>query len=353
MNTAQLAGARQEGGERGLAMRTFLEANRWADAALSPLKGDASFRRYIRLKRGDASAMLMDAPPEKENVTPYLRVARHLRAHGYSAPDIYGEDAAQGFLLSEDLGDDLFTRLLANPGGGASERVLYDAAVDLLIAWRVDGAMQRSSARQALALPEYDLKEYLREVSLFADWYLPEALGKEQATALREEYLALWSGLLAKAALPCECFVHRDYHADNLMWLPARSGVARVGLLDFQDALWGHPAYDLISLLEDARRDVPSELMQRAVKRYLAATGLEREAFLAACAMLAAQRNSKIIGIFVRLSRRDGKHGYLSLLPRVWRHLERDLSHPLLAELRAWMDRHVPAAARGALTVTA
>jgi aminoglycoside/choline kinase family phosphotransferase len=339
---------------RDAAMHAFLAQTPWADAQLHPLKGDASFRRYTRLARGAETAMLMDAPPPKEDVRPYLAVARHLRARGYSAPDILAEDADQGFLLLEDLGDDLFTGVLAGRrilDKPVSERDLYLRAVDLLAAWRRDPHMARPRAQ--LTLPDYSETLLLQEAALLCDWFLPQALGDTRAQALREEYLALWRAILNAHPVTGDLLVHRDYHADNLLWLPRRTAHAGVGLLDFQDAVWGHPAYDLASLLEDARRDVGGDTVHACIERYLAQTHADADAFMTAYAVLAAQRNCKIIGIFVRLAVRDGKHGYLHYLPRVWRHLQYDLEHPALARLRAWVDRQIPEAARGVLELAA
>ncbi len=343
---------------RESAMQAFLAKSGWGDAQLLPLKGDASFRRYIRLQRGADTAMLMDAPPEKENIVPYVRVARRLHGLGFSAPEVLAEDAASGLLICEDLGDDLFTRVLAH---GGDEATFYDAAVDVLAAWHAEPKMRKGAglptperstgSAQAGELPDYNTKELMREVGLFAEWFLPAALGEAKAAGLHDEYLDIWQRLLERAKLPCEFFVHRDYHADNLLWLPEREGEARVGLLDFQDALWGHAAYDLVSLLEDARRDLKPGTAARCLKRYLAATGEKESNFTPAYALLAAQRNSKIVGIFCRLARRDNKHAYLSFLPRVWAHLEHDLSHPMLAELKSWTDKHVPKSVRGELKI--
>lgn len=323
------------GGRLG-AMEAFLDAAGWVDAEREPLPGDASFRRYIRLRKGKETAMLMDAPPEREDVQPYVEVAKHLHASGYAAPAVMAADAAQGFVLSEDLGDALYTRVLSKTSVG--ERGMYEAAVDVLAAWHKDKRMRKGSA---LSLPEYDDAVLLREVGLFSEWFLPAVL--PEGAGLAKGYMALWKELIMFAGLPCEAFVHRDYHADNLLWLKG----GRVGMLDFQDALYGHEAYDLVSLLEDARRDVSPELAEAMIARYLKATGMEEKAFRVAYAFLGAQRNSKIIGIFTRLSRRDGKHHYLQHLPRVWRYLERDVKHPALAALSRWLEAHVPAGARG------
>lgn len=334
---------------REQAMQAFLAREGYADAAISPLKGDASFRRYLRLHKNGASNMLMDAPPAREAVGPYLNVARWLQAKGYSAPRILNVSEAEGFLITEDLGDDLFTRVLAGNSpfsGSIGEENLYAAAVDILSRWHAQREMQADAAN--ITLNAYDNALLMQEVSLFSDWYLRQAAG-ENMEGWREEYLRLWQDILEQTPLQRRVFVHRDYHADNLMWLPQREGHARVGLLDFQDAVWGDPAYDLMSLLEDARRDVAGELRTRMFERYVQASGEDPEAFAMRAAVLAAQRNSKIIGIFVRLLARDGKPHYLKFLPRVWGYLEQDVEHPVLAPLKEWLDARIPREWRGAL----
>lgn len=328
-------------------IKQFIASTPFADAALEPLAGDASFRRYIRVRKANKTAMLMDAPPEKEDVRPYLKVARHLHAQGCSAPEVIAEDAALGLVLLEDLGDDSFTSLLRR--GAASDVDLYSEAIDLLADWYTQSSAFASPS--SLSLPSYNHALLMQEVRLFSDWYLPQVTGKAEAAALGAEYLELWDKVLREADLSTSHFVHRDYHADNLMWLPGRSGTKRVGLLDFQDAVYGDAAYDLVSLLEDARRDVPRELAQSMTERYLAATGTPKTAFLAAYAILGAQRNSKIVGIFVRLAARDSKRQYLHYLPRVWSYLEQDLAHPALADISEWTKRHIVSAWRGAIDV--
>lgn len=329
-------------------IRDFLAGTRFKDAELRPLPGDASFRRYIRLRKNGESAMLMDAPPEKEDVGPYIAVAEFLCRHGYSAPVIHARHEKGGLLLLEDLGDDSFTLVLKNQGG--MEETLYGAAIDVLAEWH-DTARGFSKPDQ-LVLPAYNETLLMQEACLFTDWYLPQVVGKDKAKLLRPEYIALWKNIIAQAGLATDLWVHRDYHADNLMWLPSRSGTQRVGLLDFQDGVYGDAAYDMVSLLEDARRDVPPPLADAMLDRYIAAAGVDRSAFLMSYAVLGAQRNCKIIGIFSRLAARDNKFHYLNYLPRVWRHLEHDLKHPALTELKQWIDRHIAGDMRGVITVS-
>jgi N-acetylmuramate 1-kinase len=321
--------------EREAAIAAFLAASGWGDATRRNLPGDASFRRYVRLGRGAARAMLMDAPPPQEDVRPFLVVARLLRDLGLSAPGIHAEDVAAGLLLLEDFGDDTYTRLLA---AGADEAALYALAVDVLIALN-----RRFPANAAPTLPPYDEARLLTEAALLVDWYLPAVTGAPTDAGLREEYLSLWRALLPLARAVPETLVLRDYHVDNLMRLPGRDGIAACGLLDFQDAVRGPMSYDLVSLLEDARRDLPPALAAAMRARFLAAfPDLDRARFDASYAALGAQRNCKIVGIFTRLSVRDGKPQYLAHLPRVWRLIAEDLRHPALAPLARWLERHVP-----------
>ena len=314
-------------------MKAFLGTSGWDGVPAVPLAGDASFRRYYRLGRDESSAVLMDAPPPQEDVGPFVAVAGLLRGLGFSAPEVLAEDRGHGFLLLEDFGDDTYTRLLAR---GADELALYRLAVDTLV------ALQRAVERHGTPdLPPYDLERLLGEATLLVDWYRPLAGG------LREEYLALWRAVLPDAVVASPTLVLRDYHVDNLMLLPDRPGVRGCGLLDFQDAVTGQPSYDLVSLLEDARRDVPASLRQAMTERYLAAfPALDRVAFLRSAAILSAQRNCKILGIFTRLWKRDGKRQYLVHIPRVWRLLEADLRHPALTQIARWLDRHLPSETR-------
>ena len=316
--------------DRGLLAARFLDRLGWGEAARMPLAGDASFRRYERIELAGRKAVLMDAPPDKEDIRPFLAVARQLRDFGYSAPAVLAADASAGLALLEDLGDDSYTRLLDGTG---DEGALYAAAVDLL----ADLHRRPPPAE----LPPYDDKRLLEEANLLMDWYLP-ALEGPPPTRVKSEYEELWLSLFPLARVGPEVLVLRDYHADNLMWLPGRRALARVGLLDFQDAVRGPAAYDLVSLLEDARRDVPPDLTERMIGRYLDATGADPEPFRAAYAVLGAQRNAKIVGIFTRLWKRDRKPAYLDFIPRVWALLERDLEHPALAPVKAWLERRVP-----------
>jgi N-acetylmuramate 1-kinase len=324
--------------ERAEQIAAFLAASGWGGVARRPLAGDASFRRYERLAAASRRAVLMDAPPPKEDVRPFITVARLLHGLGLSAPNILAEDVAAGLLLLEDFGDNTYTRLLA---AGAAEEPLYGLAVDLLI------ALHRRFAPAASPLPPYDDQRLLTEAALLVDWYLPAITGRSTETSLREEFLALWRALLPVARGVPDGLVLRDYHVDNLMLLDGRTGIAACGLLDFQDAVIGPRSYDLVSLLEDARRDVPADLADAMLSRYVEAfPELDRDAFGASYAVLGAQRNCKIVGIFTRLCVRDGKPIYLGHIPRVWRLIEQDLQHPALAPVARWLDQHIPPALR-------
>lgn len=325
--------------ERAALTQGFLAKAGWGDVPRRPLAGDASFRRYDRLAGNGRRAVLMDAPPPHEDVRPFLAVARLLRKLELSAPEILAEDVEAGLLLLEDFGDRTYTRLLAD---GGDEAALYRLAVDVLIALH-----RRFEPALGAGIPPYDEARLLNEAALLVDWYLPAVSGRPTPQDLRAEYLAMWRALLPLANAVPATLVLRDYHVDNLMLLEGRSGLAACGLLDFQDAVIGSPAYDLVSLLEDARRDVSPGLASGLSEHYLAEfPALDRGVFTTAAAVLAAQRNCKILGIFTRLCVRDRKPQYLVHTPRLWRLVDRDVSHPALAPLRHWLDRHIPAELR-------
>jgi aminoglycoside/choline kinase family phosphotransferase len=324
---------------RRQAMLAFLKECGWGGLIPAAIAGDASFRRYYRLIGNGRRVVVMDAPPPQEDVAPYIAVSRLLLDLGFSAPEVFAKNHQDGFLLIEDFGDDTYTRLLNN---GADENSLYMLAVDTLI------ELQRTvEQRGSLDLPPYDAERLLAEAALLVDWYAPAALGSPLSDILREQYLEIWQTVLPKAALNENTLVLRDYHVDNLILLRDRLGVRGCGLLDFQDAVCGPASYDLVSLLEDARRDVPAELRRSMIERYLNAfPALDRNAFLCSAAILAAQRNCKILGIFTRLWKRDGKPNYLAHIPRILRLLEEELAHPALAPMKRWLDRHLPPSAR-------
>ena len=307
----------------------FLASAGWGGAAIVPLDGDASFRRYFRVNGLKGSAMLMDAPPPHEDPAPFLRAARWLDANEMRPPRILADDASRGLVLIEDFGEVRMREYL--DAWPADEAEVYRYAVDALV--------------QLHKLPPgpftaYGLSEYMRETRLLVEWWAPA----QGLTVDAAGYDAAWQAVLAPL-LPRQrpgVTVLRDYHAENLMLL---SGLADQGLLDFQDALVGHAAYDLVSLLQDARRDVSTSLEADMIAHYRAATGAGED-FVADYARLGAQRNAKIVGIFVRLWKRDGKPRYLTMIPRVWAALERDLAHPALAPVAAWFDANVPAGLR-------
>ena len=335
--------------DRGAEMDQFLATIGWKGAARRMLAGDASFRRYERVHHNNVIAVLMDAPPPFEDVRPFQQVTQQLSAFGISVPEILAADDAQGFLLLEDFGDASFTRLLREHP--ARETEIYLAATDALIA--IQQASQENPAELEVGLKPYDMDVYLREAALFAEWFLPQVMGTERAKALRTEYLELWRGILGSVQLQQSCLVHRDYHADNLFWLADREGHRAVGMIDYQDALLGDPAYDLASLLEDARRDVTPQTTAACFARFATGAGQPAHAFAHRYAVLAGQRNAKIIGIFARLAIRDGKAHYLDYLPRVWAHFMHDLSHAGLAPVREFVEAYVPASYRGVFTADA
>ena len=318
--------------DRSTLAARFLNDTGWGAATRALLAGDASARRYERLALDAQTAVLMDAPPGRgESTERFACMARWLSGHGYSAPEILGEDHAEGFLLLEDLGDALFARLLAAEPSREAE--LYAVATDFL------GDLHRRPVPDFIApLDGAGLAEL---VELTPRWYLPgigEA-GNPAANAvpdlIRVTFDRLGDGRVVTSL--------RDFHAENLIWLPERAGHARLGLLDFQDAVATHPAYDLVSLLQDARRDVSVATETAMIARYVAAKSLDPAGFGAIYALLGAQRALRITGIFARLTLRDGKAHYLDYLPRVWRYLDRNLAHPALGELARAVHEGLPA----------
>ena len=306
----------------------FLAASGWRGADILPLAGDASFRRYFRVVNGDRTAVLMDAPPPHEDPRPFIAVAEWLVSHGLSAPEILARDLDKGLLLLADFGNERLREMLDS--APARERELYELATDVLVQLHQHAPMP--------GLPVHGLDQWLEEVKLFTDWYCP-AVGAEVDP---EEYQRAWREVLSPVAtdgLP-RVTVLRDYHAENIMLVEGRTGVAHFGLLDFQDALCGHPAYDLASVLEDARRDVPPSIEREMIDRYCAATSQGPE-FERAYWALAAQRNTRILGVFTRLWKRDNKPQYRRFQPRMWGLLERDLSQPHLAPVREWFDANI------------
>ncbi len=316
----------------------FLARHGLAEARIVPLAGDASFRRYFRVHAADGStAVLMDAPPDKEDSRPFLAIGKQLHDLGFAAPQPLALDLEQGLILLEDFGDDRVGPVLARDA--AQETAIYETAVDILAALH---------AHVPQDVAPYAEPELLREARLFPDWYLP-TMGVAEAPGYDDAWAALWPHVLAGPPV----LTLRDYHADNLMVLP-RSGLQRLGLLDYQDALAGHPAYDLVSLLQDVRRVVSPALEAAMLARYIAARpGIDEHGFRIAYDVLGAQRNIKILGVFTRLYVRDGKASYPAFHPRLWELVSANLARPALAGVAAWFDANVPASARGGVKVPA
>jgi len=302
----------------------FLENAGWGGAAVEPLPGDASFRRYFRIRSGAQCAMLMDAPPPHEDPGPFLHVCRWLAEHGMRAPAIHAQDTARGLVLIEDFGSDRMRDWLDEHP--QAEEEVYARAVDALV------ALHR---RPPGPFAPYDRATYQREAALFVEWYCP-AMGLSVSEG---DWHAAWDAVLDPllGRQSPGVTVLRDYHAENIMLLPG----GEQGLIDFQDALVGHPAYDLVSLLQDARRDVSPALERAMLHRYLAQVEAGPD-FEADYARLGAQRNAKIVGIFARLSLRDGKPRYLPMIPRVWAAMKRDLAHPALGPVAEWFAANIP-----------
>jgi len=349
--------------ERIAFIRSFLDESGFGEAHRLRMVGDASTRIFERLRLNDQTAVLMnaprrpDGPPVRdgkpysaiahlaEDIVPYVALSAGLRDTGLSAPEILHADLDHGLIIMEDLGDDRI--VVGDPPAPIEER--YAAAVDLLASLHGRGLPETLPVAPYLdyRLPSYDLQALLIEAELLLDWYLVRAEAGASDNA-RKTFVRLWSEALAPAIEARRSWVLRDYHSPNLLWLPERDGMARIGVLDFQDALIGPAAYDVASLLQDARVDVPEAMEVALLSRYVRARRNEDPDFDAAAfthlyATLAAQRTTKILGIFARLDRRDGKPQYLRHMPRLWNYLRRSLAHPALAALQAWYAANVPA----------
>ncbi|QJB70603.1 aminoglycoside phosphotransferase family protein [Parasphingorhabdus halotolerans] len=305
---------------------TFLNENGWVGAQVMPVAGDASFRRYFRVIDGERKAILMDAPPPHEDPRPFIAIAEYLKAQGLAAPVIFAKDLDQGLVLLEDFGDHRMREHLDEYP--EDEHKIYTQTVDLI---------RGLHGKPAAALPFYDWAQYSRETGLLTEWYCPAQNLDVDVQGFVDAWQKVLQPVLDTQSSPVT--VMRDYHAENIMLLDN----GELGLLDFQDALTGHPAYDLVSMLQDARRDVSDELEAAMLEYYLdGQTSGNSEVFRSHYAILGAQRNTKIIGIFTRLCVRDGKQRYLNFLPRMWGLLEKDLRHPDLAIVAKWFDKNIP-----------
>lgn len=355
--------------DRLAAIWRFIAASGWGEAGIGGLPGDASARRYFRLDKDGVRALVMDAPrmPDgppirdgkpysriahlAEDVRPFVAIARHLRERGLSAPEILAADLDAGLLLIEDLGDRVFGAEVAR---GSDQRMLWRMGVDALVELHRLPAVARLAVGDGTFhdVPAFDLPAMQIEVELLVDWYLPAIRREPTDAPTRAGFIAAWQPVLDRLLAEPPALLLRDYHSPNLLWLEARGGAAMTGIIDFQDAMIGPAAYDLVSLLQDARLDVGPEIETELLDHYCRAAaatqpGFDAAQFRWAYAALGAERNTKILGIFTRLARRDGKPRYLPHIPRIWRYLERDLAHPGLSQLKAWYDLHLPSAVRG------
>ena len=344
------------------ALRQFLADAGYADAKRLRMPGDASTRSYARLVRDDGVVILMNSPRRPdgpaiydgksysaavhlaEDVKPFVAIAGGLRERGFSSPSIHHADLDAGFLITEDFGSAGFIE--GDPAAPIVER--YQTAVDMLAALHREPLpdVLPLASQTVYAIPAFDTDALLVEIGLMLEWYLPDR-GVELTGNLRDEFVAIWRDLLIKPAAAVKTWVMRDFHSPNLIWLDERSGIARVGIIDFQDAVLGPAAYDLVSLLQDARIDVPEPLELALLSRYIKARRASDETFDPAgfaelYAVMSAQRNTRLLGTFARLNRRDGKPQYLRHQPRIWTYLNRSLAHPALTRARAWYAANVP-----------
>jgi len=349
--------------ERLKALRQLLEGAGFIEVQRRRMAGDASIRSYARLIKDERTFILMNSPKRPdgpaiydgkpysaavhlaEDVRPFFAIDKGLRERGFSAPEIHHADLEAGFLITEDFGSEPFVE--GDPPAPIHAR--YEAATDML------AALHHRALPETLPLmpgtdypiPMFDIDAWLVEIGLMLEWYLPD----RDITAsenLRAEFMTMWREILQKPAAAARTWVLRDFHSPNLIWLAEREGIQRVGIIDFQDAVLGPAAYDVVSLLQDARIDVAETTELTLFSRYIKArraadAGFDAAEFATLYAILSAQRNTRLLGTFARLNRRDGKPHYLKHQPRIWAYLNRSLAHPSLAPLRDWYTAHVPA----------
>jgi N-acetylmuramate 1-kinase len=343
-------------------LRQFLTGADFIDARRQRMAGDASTRSYARLFSNDKAVILMNSPRRPdgpaiydgksysaavhlaEDVRPFVAIANGLRERGISAPAIHHADLDAGFLITEDFGLEGYVE--GDPPRPIAER--YEAAVDMLAAlhWKKLPDDLPLAPQIAYAIPPFDIEAMLVEIGLMLEWYLPDR-GAAPADDLRADFVTQWRDLLGKTAALPKTWVLRDFHSPNLIWLAERSGISKVGVIDFQDAVLGPAAYDLVSLLQDARLDVPEQLELTLLTRYIKArhatdNTFDPAGFAESYAIMSAQRNTRLLGTFARLNRRDGKPQYLRHQPRIWTYLTRSLAHPVLAGIRGWYGANVP-----------
>jgi aminoglycoside/choline kinase family phosphotransferase len=349
-------------------IRAFLNEAGWGDAKRKPLAGDASTRRYERLQGPKGAAVLMDWPRAPEapvpsgqlsysqiahlavDCRPFVAVGDYLRKQGLAAPAIYARDIENGLLLLEDLGDNLYGPAIDVGRGPSGETLdeMYRAAIDVLI------ALQAGEAPRSLPVgdgthhdvPHFDDSVFRAEIDILLDWYFPVVLNRDAGPGLRDEYHAIWTGLRPLIDAGPRALFLRDFHSPNMLWLPTGKGATRVGLIDFQDALIGSRAYDLVSVLQDARKDVPAEREEAMLALYVARAkedlpGFDEAEFRAAYAALGAERALRLIGLWPRLLKRDNKPHYMAHMPRTIGYLRRNLAHPALKPLKTWLEANV------------
>ena len=327
----------RESEQRFLLLQKFLKENALGDFQVTPLADDCSFRRYFRVKANEVSFVVMDAPPEKEDTRPFIEISKLLNDYGFSAPRVFTVDSMNGFLILEDFGNETYTKALSED---KDELCLYHLAIDLLI-----DLGRRNYKEEITFLPKYDSRKFLEEVLLFLDWYLVPRLKIQVSDSMRKEFLSLWKICLKQFVDGSQSIlVLRDYHVDNLMHLSDRDNLGSCGLLDFQDAVQGPASYDVVSLLQDSRRDIKPALKDKILDRYFDGMGsnINQENFMNAYYALGTQRALKVFGIFTRQSLKYGNHQYLAHIPRLWNHTLANLTQSHMRPLQEWLLNNVP-----------
>jgi len=314
----------------------FLNNLKYTKAKRTLIAGDASYRKYERLLLDNKKTLiLMDAPPEYEDIKPFISIAKYLKKLGLSAPKIFHSDVVNGFILLEDFGDATYTRILNN---NYNEEALYQLATDVLI--KLHSSVDKKTIPDCIKI--FSRERIINEISLINDWYIPLKGKNHLNRSAKDEYIEIWNNLIPHSQSVKSSIILFDYHVDNLLLLEKRKSYKACGILDFQDATYGPITYDLMSLLEDARRNVEPQIIEKMKLKYLSSfPEINKEDFQVSWAIMSAQRHLRVLGTFARLNVRDNKPQYMEHIPRLWKYMDICLKHPALSELKHWINTNI------------
>jgi aminoglycoside/choline kinase family phosphotransferase len=321
-----------ESTDRSAQLQRFIDSHfSGVKYSMTPIVGDAGLRDYFRLSTQDSNYIIMDCPPSYTSVKPFIDVAQFLTQNDFSAPQIINYDTENGFLILQDFGKvSVRDYILGLEEQDLQERTnIYHLSINLLV------DLQKIAPPSELQNFSNDLM--CSELSVFSDYYIPYKKNEKISSAKLEQFIEIWQNILSKQTQTTKSIILRDYHVENMMYLDQEKNIKKLGLLDFQDALVGSPIYDLVSILEDARIDIPRNFALECIQYYAEQKNLDFNKVLNDYHILGAQRNLRILGVFARKYSRDGNDTYLQYIPRVLKYLEYDLSHPILRPLKDWL----------------